>query len=408
MTSEDERHPPSCRLIEAAIPIIGGGGIRGTALRKVANRSGLPLSTITNEIGSKHDLIRAALEEVVRRDLTRLEARIEEVCAASPDLLLAYHLLWSLVEDGWSQHRTEVLALFELLLKAGSSPDLENLCLGWLRDRRDLLRKVAGRLDIAHVAIDVLGLQLLTEAGFAIACGRSLVYRMIAAEDLREAMACMVDLPRIERPAGPNSSAGRFYDSTFVQAGNGGPTDETTAARTQMVEAAADLIQEQGIDQVSHRSVAAKTGASSSLAAYYFKTVDELVAAGLRRLFERLEPEIADLKAGAGSVFARGREDGRVSTIEELSGRGIMALSLAVARNTAPCALGLELRRQRGLVTFSALRRVSGTSGSIRSRAASHSLWVTGAFLVLAVGRDARELYDLDAMTELAGARLLS
>lgn len=408
MTSEDERHPPSGRLIEAAIPIIGSEGMRGATLRKVAKECGLPLSTIANEIGSKQDLIRAALQESLRRDLTRLKAKVEEVCAAGPDHLLAYHLLWSLVEDGWSQYRTEMLALFELLLKASSVPDLEHLCVGWLRDRRDLLRKVAGHLGIAHIAFDVLGLQLLTEAGFAIACGRSVVYRMVAAEDLREAMACMVGLPRIERSTGPNTSAGRFYDSTFVQADNGGPMDEATTARTQMVEAAADLIQEQGIDQVSHRSVAAKTGASPSLAAYYFKTVDELVAAGLRRLFERLEPEIADLKLGAGSVFARGREDGRISKIEELSGRGIMALSLAVARNTAPFALGLELRRQRGLVTFSALRRVSGTSDAIRSRAASHSLWVTGAFLVLAVGRGACGLYDLDAMTDLAGARLLS
>ncbi len=197
MTSDDERHPPSCRLIEAAIPLIGAEGIRGTTLRKVANRSGLPLSTIINEIGSKHDLIRAALEDVVRRDLTRLEARVEEVCAASPDLLLAFHLLWSLVEDGWSQHRTEVLALFELLLKAGSSPDLENLCVGWLRDRRDMLRKVAGHLGIAHTAIDLLGLQFLTETGFAIACGRSVVYRM-----LHKVEASPVDLTGSGRQTG--------------------------------------------------------------------------------------------------------------------------------------------------------------------------------------------------------------
>jgi len=68
--------------------------------------------------------------------------------------------------------------------------------------------------------------------------------------------------------------------------------------------------------------------------------------------------------------------------------------------------LGIAMRRQRGTITHASLGR--GERGGItRTRAASHALWSSAAFLTAAAIGNSEDLYDLESQARVAAARLL-
>jgi hypothetical protein len=106
-----------------------------------------------------------------------------------------------------------------------------------------------------------------------------------------------------------------------------------------------------------------------------------------------------------GGVAARIARRAQPSGVERLRSRGMAQISLAAARGSAPAALGLDMRRQRGTLTHAAAR-FSGQAIT-RTRAASHALWSSAAFLVAAAIPDADAIFDFDAQGRMAAERLL-
>ena len=83
--------------------------------------------------------------------------------------------------------------------------------------------------------------------------------------------------------------------------------------RQALVDAAAELLLEGGFDAVRHRAVAAKAGLPLASTTYYFASLDELIAAAVRR---GSEAEIAQMRRHLRHVPQRRR--GREATVELL------------------------------------------------------------------------------------------
>ena len=100
----------------------------------------------------------------------------------------------------------------------------------------------------------------------------------------------------------------RRDDGGTGRAGNGAgggrrsPRPRAPRARRDALAAAVlDVVAEVGIGRTTHRAVAARAGLPLGATTYYFPTLDDLIAAGLRRASEALQ---ADLRDWAAQVAA--------------------------------------------------------------------------------------------------------
>ena len=62
--------------------------------------------------------------------------------------------------------------------------------------------------------------------------------------------------------------------------------------RAALLDAAVEVIAEQGVAGVTHRSIAARAGMSTSTTSYFFSSLDQLVAAALHVVGERIVPRV--------------------------------------------------------------------------------------------------------------------
>lgn len=399
------------RIVQEAIALIAVAGIRGATLRDVAARCGASVASIAYLFGNKDGLIAECFARVVERDRDRL-ARIAaegEAMAVTPALAGAF--LWPLCEEACGSRRVDMLVLIELWLAAPSNPRFAEICHGWLRTRRDAFRGFADLFGAEQIACDILGLHLLSESSFAVSCHDSAAYRLLARASFLEAAARLTGVSGAETLLDLAPLAGRFFadPETGRQREGARPAGRGAESRARMIDAAASIIEEEGLAAVTNRAVAERTGVSLALTTYHFKSVTELAFAGILRVFEKVNAGFAHgpgTTPSLATMLARIRSRSQPSGVERLRSRGMAEISLAAAREAALEPLGLAMRRQRGTITHASL----GQAGReiTRTRAASHALWASAAFLTTAAIGDSDSLYDFEAQARLAGARLLN
>ncbi|MET0363198.1 MAG: TetR family transcriptional regulator [Sphingobium sp.] len=403
----DQQH----HIVEEAIPLLAMSGIRGATLRDVAGRCGASIASIANLFGNKDGLIAACFAEVVRLDIARLDALIAECREMEVPRDLLPTFLWTLCEEAGGARRTEMLVLVELLLSAAISPQYGELCRQWLTARRDAFRRVAGDHDLDPLALDILGLHLISESSFAVSCAASASYGILARAGFIEAAARLTGLGEVGIVPGMAALADRFFADP--DAGNRSEGAEAKGrgaeSRARIVDAAASIIEGEGLAAVTNRAVADRAGVSLALTTYHFKSVTDLSFAGILRVFEKVN---TGLRTAATRTRARGdavdriRSRSQPSGVERLRSRGMAEISLAAARGLADVSLGLAMRQQRGTITHASLgpdMRAEIT----RTRAASHALWSSAAFLATAALADADSLFDFEEQARFAAERLL-
>jgi TetR/AcrR family transcriptional regulator, regulator of biofilm formation and stress response len=167
-------------LLEAAVRVIGRGGIAAVDHRAVAAEAGVPLGSTTYYFESKDDMVAQALHYVADREAERLREEIDggllDAREGSPAERLA-----DLMIDVWAGDRTVLLAQYELYLESA---------------RRDDLRPAAERWDAAYqefftVALDQLGVKAAARTARLLCCALDgLLLDHVATagspEDLRE------------------------------------------------------------------------------------------------------------------------------------------------------------------------------------------------------------------------------
>lgn len=399
------------RILNEAIPLLAMSGIRGATLRDVAGRCNASVASIANLFGNKDGLIAACFAQCVARDLERVDALAAECVEMQVPRELVPAFLWTLCDEAGGARRTEMLVLVELLLAAAGAAQFAGLCRQWLAARRDTFRRIAAIHDADPLAFDILGLHLISESSFAVSCATSASYRILARAGFIEAGARLAGLGAVGIEPAMAALANRFFADPEGGGRNRG--DETKGrgaeSRSRIVDAAASIIEAEGLAAVTNRAVADRAGVSLALTTYHFKSVADLSFAGILRVFEKVNAGLKN--AGVrppmrGDALDRIHSRSQPSGIERLRSRGMAEISLAAARGVADESLGLAMRQQRGTITHASLGQAARARVT-RTRAASHALWSSAAFLAAAAVEDADTLFDFESQARFASDRLL-
>jgi len=133
------------RLLEAAVRVIGRGGIAAVDHRAVAAEADVPLGSTTYYFESKDDMVAQALEYVAEREAERIAAELESGLLDEPTDVLPERLADSLIEI-WAGDRDVLLAQYELYLESARRADLRPAAERWDRAYRELLQRALTQL----------------------------------------------------------------------------------------------------------------------------------------------------------------------------------------------------------------------------------------------------------------------
>jgi DNA-binding transcriptional regulator YbjK len=136
------------QLLDAAVRVIGRGGIAAADHRAVAAEAGVPLGSTTYYFESKADMVARALEHVADREAERLRSEAEGGALDVGRELLPERLA-EVVIHAWAADRDTLLAQYELYLESARRPDLRPAAERWDQAYRDLLEHALGLLGVA-------------------------------------------------------------------------------------------------------------------------------------------------------------------------------------------------------------------------------------------------------------------
>jgi AcrR family transcriptional regulator len=261
--------------------------------------------------------------------------------------------------------------------------------------------------------LDVLGLILLMECGFAVSNYRSITYRFLACAGLKEAVALLSGRRLVvDQEELAQHIANYFIDyragAAATPAAKKGSASE---GKDRIIAAAAAIIQEEGVDQLTNRAIAKRAGVSLALTTYHFPSTSELVVAGLRRVVEvlaaSLDPDVTreDLR---NAMLADRRNPAGASEDFVRVHRGWLQISLMAARSSREERLGYLMRRQVGLLAYAGVDEDKRGTDVTRTAAASYALWSGGAYLVSRAFPPDEQPFDFDAQAALAARCLLA
>ncbi len=157
------RHDPERRdrIIEAALAVIAEGGVAGTSHRRVAERAGVPLGSMTYHFTSMDEL----LHEAFSRFAQRISERFAERIAAATDLDALVSAIVHIVHDDLAAGQDELVLTLELYTLAARQRAFRQITHDWMRRSRAVLERfvdarMAHELDalieglFIHVSLD--------------------------------------------------------------------------------------------------------------------------------------------------------------------------------------------------------------------------------------------------------------
>lgn len=149
------------RIIDAALAVIAEGGVAGTSHRRIAERAGVPLGSMTYHFASMDELLREAFTRFATRLSARFEARLTAVTHRD-ELATA---IVGLVHDDLASGPNDLVLTLELYTLAARQPAFRQITHDWMRRSRDVLERhvdarTAHQLDalieglFIHVSLD--------------------------------------------------------------------------------------------------------------------------------------------------------------------------------------------------------------------------------------------------------------
>jgi DNA-binding transcriptional regulator YbjK len=147
-------------LLEAAIHLIGAGGMDAVTHRAVAAAAGVPSASTSYYFRSKDELIHEALRTLAERELERLKLRRDALGAGAADLGATTEALATWIEDQIANEAVALLAQYHLQLEAARHPEARAILEAWKE----------GTDDLAETAMRSLGARDVRTAGILLVC----------------------------------------------------------------------------------------------------------------------------------------------------------------------------------------------------------------------------------------------
>ncbi|WP_443478303.1 TetR family transcriptional regulator [Novosphingobium aerophilum] len=287
-------------LLDAARTVIAARGISGMSLRTVAEEAQISVGSISYRIGDRAALIAAVLDREVelmaeaRREWRERVGDHDPFGAGSlADLICEW------LDQGAHSRRTSAIVTCELALLASREPQSLRAIDALLDEGQGLWRDVLPPTPLGGRLAHFIASYCLDEQVFSILLADETDYRLLRHSTVRAMLrgsgasgdptGSRWHMALVERLAVPASAA---YDETAVP---------PQGAKGAIAENIADIIVEQGVGALSHRTVAQAAGVATSSAAHHFPTHRDILFAGVEAVYRRLRSRIHASGAKLGS-----------------------------------------------------------------------------------------------------------
>ncbi|MCZ4291575.1 TetR/AcrR family transcriptional regulator [Hoeflea alexandrii] len=274
MTNENDKpsstsHSAPVRQIigNAVIAVLSEAGIGKLTHRAVAKAAGISLSVTTYYYATKADMLADASQRLMDGYLSRFRSIARDHRHGKRPVLALEVFSTLLVMNAAGAHRTSTTAWYEIILNSPRSREGTKRASKWFSELLDIWSDLAAAMgeesDPARIqnAIDrVVGLQLMV---IALRLTKEQVSAVAAGSDPVAAW----QLPAELKPADAE------------------PPQKLDNSKTRILQAAIDLLIEEGPGSVSYRKIAERTGAAQSAPAYYFGSISDLLNAAQIELF---------------------------------------------------------------------------------------------------------------------------
>ena len=272
------------RIAAAAAAVMAERGLAGLTHRNVAARARTSLAATTYYFATRDDIIAEASGRILDGYIAAF-ARARTRMQAGPGGPAPFRALMArLAINAAELHRTDALAWCEIILDSARRAETRDLARAWF-----------GRADKAWT--DIIGMLRLDAPRTTARSGMEVVIGLVfvvcalglTAEQVRAVLEDGADPLVVWRPAA--SPAARDILSEPL-----GRKAEST--RERILSAAIDLLMRDGPGGVSYRTAAEGAGLTLTAPAYYFRSIDELLAAAQSRLFAESKARYRDSVAG--------------------------------------------------------------------------------------------------------------
>jgi AcrR family transcriptional regulator len=320
-------------IVDKALDLIASGGLAELTLRPLATGLGVSVPVISARMGSKEQLLEGLTQAAHTRDRAFLEkwAALAKAVGATDSASRAAIAELALRE--WvTRERRQAVLLIELVHDRALRRDRLAALEDWLDDAgRFWATLIFGDTALAELALGYV----LDEAGFSLGIG----------DDPKYALLRSLCLQRFARGIFADADAGTgaaiasligLFDTAAPPA-----VEEEDPKRQRIIASAAELIVSQGIDSVTHRSVALAAGVPASTVVYHFGSRPALVVASLHAVIARFHRRRSDIRIGDGGGPPSD------TSIEDLI-KATSMIALASAREPSLRPYAIDMRRRRG------------------------------------------------------------
>ena len=259
-------------IAQAAVELLAEHGVAGVTHRMVASRAGVPLAATTYHFGSKFDIIAEASRRILQGSLETLRSAARRCEAEAKGQGRLRALTVDLICHAASRDRVQAICWAEIMLDAARHDQSRALTHQWFDEvsniclQRCKLEDPERPAKTARSAMDlVIGLMLVTTA---LGLSPDQISKVLegGANPLDVWAVPPLDPYLPEAPRRTSSKAAATHD--------------------RILRAAIDALIEQGPAAASYRAVAARAGLAPAGPYYHFPTINGLLAAAQRMLFE--------------------------------------------------------------------------------------------------------------------------
>ncbi len=311
------------RLLEAARGLCLSGGLGAISFRGVARAAGVSPGLLGHHFGSLERLLErlvAREAEACERWLSGWRLRFEGVGAlAAEDVAL---LVEALLDDWTGNRRGSAALVAELRVAGVAMPGAGTSGIDFWRAL--LAGRVRGGLALAPLLAGLVA----DELPFGLAIGDVPSYRMLRGWGIRQ-LVSGVTLP--DPPALAACLADLAGQARTAESWTGSAEERAT----RIAAAAADLIEDGAVAQLSHRRVARDADVPASTVQHHFPTVAALLEGGVAMLYRRIRRQEEPGRPGRPTGIAR-------------VGRATHGVALAALRDPQLKPYAIDMRWRRG------------------------------------------------------------
>jgi len=264
-------------LLESAFDLLAKGGWGNFSLRAVADSIGAAGSAASHRFGDRAGLVTAVCDTAVMRERVQMQQFLPGVEVDTGDELAAILCEWLEQRVRWN--RKQARACSELLLVSYRDPYFGAFGGQWTGACREMIARLypaasedGVRAMAAFLSVEIASWLLLADDP---------QFRLASGEALRRVALL---------GGGKGGALPVFWLGRGLKTVDAAKPMDLTGTKQKIVEATAHIILESGVQALTHREIAKRSGASLSSLTYHFESLNDLIRSGLRLIFSPGQP----------------------------------------------------------------------------------------------------------------------